>query len=414
MILRRSDHCHRFCFPQKALLFASAASVFFAKPAFAETKASVDVSANASFDSNPFLFTGRDTETATFRLEATPVISHNVGASNFNLTGKAEITEYSQRYDAAVNLRADGVASHKVDSRLTVRASVGVSSAVSNSDIANRNIPRPAAPDNQPAPVFDPANPGDDFSAIGIRQRQNSYRMGAGASYILSARDQITWSTNALLLRNDRQQGLSEYNFVSHNLGYNRQIDSRLSLGAVFIMSISDFRYVRFGDATTFSPQFSVKTKLNGRFDLSAFAGATITRVKLAVGERTSHGLSGSLNLCYREERNNACLSAQRQTAPASLGGVRVQNSISGSYSRRLSAADSISANASYSRANEPILGGQRAISFVTLQGRYERRFNARLFGHISGGYSDNYENGVPRRASIRGLLGVTYRFGVS
>jgi hypothetical protein len=378
----------------------------------AETLGSIELSSSVSYDSNPFLFVGKDTETASFRLEMIPRVSFSDGISEVRLTAAAEHVEYAHRYKPAQNLRVDVAAKSRLSSQLTISVQAAMASTIAATDLGRlADISDSSAPTATTTAEL-PLVPDDDFTVLGIRQRRNSYRFGASANYRISDRDEFRWSSNANLLRNGGQNGLNDYNYVSTQLVYSRALDSNFWIGAAIEAAESDFRYIFFGDASIISAGLSARLRFNERLELSGTAGATFTSVRVPTGRAKSTAFSGLANLCYSGELSSYCLNGLRQVLPTSFGGVRKRSSIGASYSLRASQYDTFRATASYSNASEPLLGTFRALSYLSAQGRYERRFDQRLFGFVSAGYADNFEDGVPRKASIRAMLGITYRFG--
>jgi hypothetical protein len=384
------------------MLAASVATLFHGRIVYAQTTGTVDVTASAGSDSNPFLFAGANTEAASFRLEMIPTITHSDGRSDFKLRASAQHIEFSRRYKSAQNFGIDATASHRVNAAVDIKADLGMSSAVSISDFG-------VAPGGV---GFEP-NP-DDVTLTGSRRRRTAYRLGSEVTYIVSGRDQLRWSSTANFVRTDRSVGLSEYDFVSHSIGYARKLNEGLSLGMAVTASLNDFKYTRFSDAELLSPQLAIEAKLNARLDLKASLGATFTRINLFTGKQSFTAFSGSGSICYKGNPGQGCLSAQRQVTPTILGGLRTYTSLGASYSLRVSEFDSFTANGSYGRASEPFLGGQRALRYIYTQARYERKFNQTLTGFVSAGYNDNSDSTISRKASVRAMLGVTYRFGAS
>jgi hypothetical protein len=388
-------------FSTKTVIFASVTSAILPDVAYAETQGSVAASATTSYDSNPFLFAGADTETASFRLEMAPRITYDDERSRITLAGTAQHVEYARRYKSAQNFGLDLATKYRVTPLLEVTANAAIGSSISNSD----------------APLFSPdlqPNPDVDVTLTGTRQRRTNFRVGSGLSYQISALDEIRWGTTANFVRSSGRGALNEYNLVTQNLGYARTVNENLTLGVGVTGSLSDFRYIRFGDAEILSPQIAIEARLSPRIDLQASGGATVTRINVATGKRSATGASGSATLCYTGPRTKSCFYGQRQATPTGFGGLRNLTSLGGSYSWRVSATDSFSAAGNYGYASEPLLGGQRAIKYLYVSGRYERRFRDNLVGFASTGYSDNSDASVPRKASVRASIGLTYRFGAN
>lgn len=386
---------------------ACVSCAIFPSFAVAETTSGVSVSASAGFDTNPFLGISNDSEVASFRLEVAPSVSYSDGVSEINLQTRAEHIEYLGKSGSAQNLSTSVAARHRLNERTTVTANFGLASSESQSDfIELQNIPG------------QPLNPGlpdglvDDITLLGTQTRRTAVTAGGSIVYQPSQFDEISFSSDLNLERYPRNSGLDDYDSVSQRLSYSRVLNESVSVGGMLEYSVGDFKYIRFGDATTLSPKFLIKARLGGRFDLNSTLGASFTSVNTPQGELKTTAIAGSASLCYRGAQDNFCINGQRQTVPTAIGGVRNITSLGTSYSVKLSSRDTFQSGTSYSRASAPIIGGTTKLDSLRIFGRLERRLNERAGIFVSGAYSNSSDTLSIKRSNIQAQLGITIRYG--
>jgi len=379
----------------------------FPAAAVAETSSGVSVSASTGFDTNPFLGVNNDREVASFRLEIAPSLSHSDGVTEINVRTRVEHVEYLGKFDSAQNLSTSIAAQTRINERTTVTANFGLASTKSQSDfIELQNIPG------------QPLNPGlpdvlvDDITLLGRQTRRTSVTAGSSIVYRPSQFDEVSFASNLNFQRYPKNIGLDDYDFASQNFSYSRVIDEGISLGGMLEYSVGDFKYIRFGGATTLSPKFLIKARLSSQFELNSTLGAAFTSVNTPQGELNATSVAGSASLCYRGAQDNFCLNGQRQTVPTAVGGVRTITSLGTSYSVKLSSRDTFQSGTSYSRASAPIIGGTTNLESIRVFGRLERRLNERAQMFVSGAYSNSSDTFATKRSNIQALLGITIRYG--
>ena len=381
--------------------------------AAAQDRLGVDVSASAGVSTNPFLRAGSTPTTGTGTIDVRPSYTLQRPLTTVRLEADAQFTKYTGDYDHNENYTLQGSASHKLSERTSITGAVSYLNSLVGSFVDSRvPVGVPVIDTGLPVYVNDPA-------LGGIGQRRQSYQASAGLSSLLSSRDQVNVQLSASV---NRFGGLlfSDYNYYSPTVGYSRALGPGFNVGASFTLGRTDYRGTGIGDATVYQPSLTVSRSLNERWTLDAAAGAAIATVREPTGiDRSSTAFNGTLNVCRRDSRWNACLSASRQTLPSAFQGVRTQTSASAFAGYRATAKDDVSLVASYSHAGNPVqqlvIGGPRVGSddYVTLTGNLSHRFRPRLSGFVSGGYNKSFGNDLFRRnANFTAQLGVNYRFG--
>ena len=387
-------------------IVAGAAALLLVSPADAQTGSDVAVTASTAYDSNPFLAFGGDTEVASFRLELAPSIYRSDGISSIKVSGRVEHVEYMRLYDSAQNLSANVSASHRINERVDVAATMSLSSSISTTDFAGPiGVGEELGPDDLPLPVD------NDITLLGDRQRRNQAAADASLRYTPSEFDEIRWSSSARANRYGSAR-LQDSDFASQRLAYSRRINSGLMIGGLVDASVSNFKDGRIGDAKTLSPQLSVSAMLGSRLQASGSFGVSFTRTQLAVGRDTYTAMTGNASLCYKGSLSNFCLNGLRQVLPSAIGGVRKQTSIGTTYSLRLSERETVQLGGNYSTASAPLAGTGGDFESIRGYARYERRLNERTSLFASAGYSDTSDDLGVRRSNIQGAVGITFKFG--
>ncbi len=393
-------------FKIRGLVVAGAAALLLASPANAESGSEVAVTASTSYDSNPFLAFGGDTDVASFRLELAPSVYRSDGISSIRVSGRAEHIEYLRRYDSAQNLSVNVAASHRINERLTANANMSISSSISTTDFVGPiGSAGELGPDELPIPVD------NDITLLGDRQRRNQAAVDASLRYTPSEFDEIRWSSSVRANRYGSAR-LQASDYASQQLAYSRRLNSGLTIGGIVYASISNFKDGRIGDARTVSPQLSISAMLSPRLQASGSFGLSFTRTELAAGRDTSTTFAGNATLCYKGSLSNFCVNGLRQVLPSAIGGVRKQTSTGATYSLRLSERETVQLGGSYSMASAPLAGTGGNFESIRGYARYERLLNERTRLFASAGYSDTSDDLGIRRSNVQGAVGITFKFG--
>ena len=407
---------HRAYFLNIALRCIPAASLSYAiipSTAVAETTSGFSVSASSGYDTNPFSGVDNNREVASFRLEVAPSLTYSDGVSEISVGSRIEHVEYLGKFKSAQNLSTSIAAQHRINERTTITANFGLSSTKSQSDFIG--LPNFPGQSSNPDQSLNPGLPDvlvDDISLLGREIRRTSVTAEGSIVYRPSPFDEVEFSSDLNFQRYPENSGLDDYDYGSQRLSYSRALDENISVGGLLEYSVGDFKYIRFGDATIFSPQFMIKARLNSQFEFNSSLGASFTSVDTALGKTNVTAVAGTGSLCHRGAKDNFCVNGQRQTLPTAIGGVRTVTSLGTSYSLKLSSRDSFQSGTSYSRASTPIAGGTTNFESVQIFGRLERSLNDRARIFVLGAYSNSSDELFENRSNIQAQLGITIRYG--
>ncbi|MBB6122495.1 hypothetical protein [Sphingobium subterraneum] len=377
--------------------------------AIGETMIGADVSANAQYSSNPYSSTTGKASSASAVVSADPFVLWRTEKSTTRLSGNINHTEYSRIYDSTTNFGANLAVDTKLDPRTGLRFGLGFSSAILNSNqlalspvVGNGGIVDPNLP-----PVLDPV------LANGFRDRQITYQGDASIDRALSARDRVNVGISGAATRfNGNNGNLREYNYGRGQIGYQRSLNARLSIGASMSVAVSDYLSRRQGDGTIYSPQLTVNWQPNSRWTINAAAGVSLSDQHNIVGKEQTTSFSGSLSACELQSLGSLCITASRSVVPSSLAGLSTQTSLGASYSRRLSERTTASLFASYSRSSESNGTGASTLDYLSSNASLSRRLSPRLSAFVSAGYTDSFKSVVNRPANYFGSVGVKMRIG--
>ena len=366
----------------------------------------MDVSASAGFDSNPFLSARPDPEVASLRLQLTPRFERDNGRSSIRAAGRFEHIEYLGRYRSLQNYGADFAGVHRLNERLEMNAG-----ALFRSDILATDLTNPLLGSGSVDPGIPTIPGGNDVTLLGQAERRNQFGGDAGLRWTPSNRDEFRLSSS---FRSDRFESgdLSDSDFYSQQLRYTRQISDTLNLGAVVDGSIINFSGAGFGDTKTITPQALVVAKLGNRLTASASFGVAISQVDLAAGEQTNTAFAGNLSLCREGIRSSLCVTGARQVLPSAIGGARVQTTGGLSYSLRLSERDSLQLGGNYSTASAPLAGAGGDFESINAFAGYERQLNERMRLQARAGYLDTSGQAAIEATNFQALVGISVTFG--
>ncbi|SIN60470.1 hypothetical protein SAMN02745824_0672 [Parasphingorhabdus marina DSM 22363] len=379
-------------------------------PAFAETQFYTDVSLGAGWSSNPYLQNGPQESTISGSVTVIPRLVLTEDVTTFDLRGLARIEEFDEdlRTNTAYGLSAS--VAHSLSERTQLRAQagfdgsiVGVNSGFFNPpDVINENFLPPVA---------------DDIGLNGTNQRRTSFQGGVGISHNISEVDSISLDVSATAVRFGDSVIQDEYNFFTQNVGYSRVLSETTSIGASVGLSQVNYLNQDQGDSNIISPSITFDQQIGPDFELSGAVGVSFARVDNGpLGKTNSTDFSGSFTLCRQGQTNNFCLSGSRQTLPSAFDGVRSQTSVGLGYTQKLSRKNDLSINAGYSRSSNPVLGptqiATETLEYVRGSATFNHRFQDRITGFISVGYSDTYQRSISREANTQASIGIRVRFG--
>lgn len=399
----------------RCLAVAGLASAGAVSKAQAETTRSVQATASAAYDSNPFLFFGNDNDTASFRLEVVPTLARVDEVSSLSVSAQAEYIEYASQFDPVQNGSITLAASEDLSERLQMSASFSVASTIITQNNNLQPSGEAAGADGQPTlPIANDLLLDEDITLLGRRQRTNSVNARGSLSYALSQYDAIEWSAVTNVRRVASGNGLNDSNFTEQRLGINHRFNDDLVVGGAVAASFSSFSEGGQGDARVFSPQIFVSAQLSPRISATGNFGVSFVRTEALGGAVNSRAFSGTGSVCYKDNRNNLCLNGQRQVLPSAIGQVLTQTVASVSYSTRLSERDTLQFGGSHSLASSPFGVASRDLESIRVYGRFERMLRERIRLFVNAGYSDTSDSLNDRRSNVQGSIGISMTFGNS
>lgn len=394
-------HARRCAIPVRFALAGLTLALPAAPGMAQEITASVDLSANAGYSSNPFLTTnGVGSGFVEGAIRPNVAITDDRGQTNFGAYYSRR--EYFKRYNGNDSYGLSGKGERRLSERVNVRALLAYdSSIIGAADPDGDQVIGPGIPDNP------------DIGLIGSRQRRRTITGSVGMTMQPTARD--TWSVdlNAMRTRYGNDLPFSQ-NYITYGgqLGYSRALSERTSIGAAVGYSEIDYDGSQF-DARIINPQLTFNTIFAGGWSLNAGLGASISTLKLPTGNRTKTALAGNLQLCRERERGRFCFGGSRTNDATGFGGVRTITDLFANYSYRLSERGTLRADARYSlndRDRSALVSGKQ--EYLSLSGGYSHKLNERLNVTADVGYRDVYSDSRSAEADIWGRAGVTYRLG--
>lgn len=384
-----------------------------------ETQASLSVSTGASVETNPYNTAGNNDASIAATFDVRPSVQWRSEQTTANLSGNAQFRQFTSRYGLEDNYSIGGNISTRVSERLTVFSNAGLSYSQGGFDNFGRSGLYPGVPiipENDPAlpVVVDPAI--IDVSLLGRRTRTTALDFGLGANAQVSAYSTLSLTASGRTSEY-RQSGLGNFATISGSAAYSHQLSDTTSIGLSGGLNRTDYRNTRVGDARTSSLSGTYDRRLGEAFSLFLSAGIARTRIDQPIGLPTSKfsSLTASARLCKRGELDSLCIAGSRSPQPSAIGNVRVNNTITGDYSRRLSERESISLNGSYARTGRGrgIAGALPGNDFASAALRYDNRLRDNLTFYAGTNFSKIYGSSSRNGNNYGVNIGLQYSFGV-
>jgi hypothetical protein len=369
---------------------------------------SLDVSATAGFETNPFLIDLPDTGTASLRLSLLPTFSSQGARGDVRVSARIEQIEYTGNYDAVQNVGADFRSRFTLNERLQGNVDLSFDSGVFVTNLAGLG-PVDGAPDEVGV-----LPGGDDITLLGLDQRRTQYQAGGGLRYQLSERDELDVSMSFRADRFGQQdsQDLQESDFLTGRMSYARQVSSGLTIGVAVDASSIDFVEQSLGGISTISPQAIVVLAFSPTWELTGSLGVASIRSDTGFSEETSTAFSGDVSICRSGVRANLCLTGARQVVPFGIGGAGLQSNVGASYSLRLSERETFSLSANYGKASEAFLAQGGGIETVSAFLGYQLELAERVRLSADARYTDLRVDLGANVSNFQALVGVTVSLG--
>ena len=372
----------------------------------------VDLEAGAGYGTNPNLRFGDHTGSGFGRLSAHAVHTRVSARTTTVFSGFAQETFYTNHYSSGLSLDLSARHSARVSEKLQIFGDADFAYD-KGGQLDTRIIGVPNVP-LAPGAVLPPELliPGSDFLSVTGRQ----YRVSAhlGGQLALGARDYLT-ASGGIEHSVFKGSGFdTRYTTVPLSIGYDRQINSRTTIGARLSAAHTDYD----GPANVWNitPQATIQTALSERLTLSGALGISYASIDDGVTTRHSTGVAADASLCSRGDRDQFCARASINQEATTAAGPARNIMLGVDYSRRLDAYQTIRFSLDANRYSSPtsFVTGQTFshATYVRAAADYTRSLGHRLFGGVSVAARKLTERGPDPRADVSGSVFIRYRLG--
>lgn len=376
----------------------------------------LDLEAGLGYSSNAGL--RFDSESSAFgRLSASGFHSWNSETGVISLRGYLENTTYFRHYGSKQLWSLGAATTQQLSPTVTVFGDLGFSGDFGG-QLSNRLFYTPGDP-----VLPDPANPLPDPTVnpdlFNINGRQYRLSGSVGASIRSGPRSSISLTAGAAHAFSTGDNKDADYTSFTGSGAYSRQVSERTSAGVRVSLSRQDFK--RGGWSNTVNPAVFVSTQLNEQLSAEGSVGVMRVYQHFDGESDKSTSISFSGSLCNVTESTRFCGRVSRDATTgltsAVLGGraqAAITTSASLSYSRKLSANDSIQASLSASRYRTAasVVGVNPTSTYVSGVVGYDRHIGARLFGGVQGGVRRLYQSGPDPDMDFNATVYLRYRLG--
>jgi hypothetical protein len=306
-----------------------------------DAQTTVGIDASAKFASNPLLEPGRDNAAMVFEISVLPEFKDVDSRGNsIDLAGVATLREYSRRYSRAVLGSFTATREFRQSERFSGKASLGVT----------RDL------------VGDTPTIGVD-ALVAPQSLRTTLNASGDILWHPDALTTITPAISALRSTYDRTTELRETRSAEASVDYARKISGTTTLGVRPLVAISHtlgqptlHRYAFYG---TVQQRLSPVLQLD--FDLGAEHLPSSDAIAPAVAARPSATLlAGSMRLCAKARRLDACLSAELGSQVSALDGFQRTKSVRATVAYHLSERKLVTVQLDYQRIAAAVSLGQR------------------------------------------------------
>lgn len=251
---------------------------------------------------------------------------------------------------------------------------------------------------------------------VSLSQRQ--YRVGGtgGASLTISPRDSLSANFGAQRIwfkgRAVTNGGLLDYNVLSTNIAWRRQVNERLSAGVRMIASKTDYTMGR--SILSYGPQVTGDISLDERTQLGGAIGVVRTERNFGPAgvDRNSNDLAFDASICRNYEYERFCGNISRRTQTGAIGSSTSSSALFANYSRRLTARDQVQASVGFVTNEGDAAFGLGKQNFYTVSGSFDRKISQRLSAGIDLVARKSTIGGPDPKADVGGSLFIRNRFG--
>ncbi len=367
----------------------------------------IDASVGVSYEGNPFLVSGQDTESGAGFIQFDPSFRSIGETTSVFIGANLRAEEYFRSYDRNLSARLGLDVSSRVSSRTTLRGRVAGStsrtSALDFFPLAGSLTP------TVPPPIALP-----DVTFAGTDRRTSQLEAGLGLDHDITSRDRLSFDLAGSMTDLSRtDQG--DFRYGAATVDYRRTISEQTSGSLSLRFSVFDYLGRTADDGITFTPTAGISARLGPKVTFDASGGASLSRIKRVGGGNLSHVAPAfRAKLCYIAAAGSTCAIASRESQPTALSGLSSVTNLAMSASRRLGARDEFSAQVSYtlnSRPPESTTAGSSA-DLLSISANYVHEFNRRFAGFITPSYTRLTDEGIPQRSNPGVRIGLRYRFG--
>jgi hypothetical protein len=372
----------------------------------------VDLEAGAGYGSNPNFRFGDNTGSGFGRISANATHTRVSARTTTVFSGFAQETFYTNRYSSALSLDLSARHSAQVNEKLQLFGDVGFAydkgGQLDTRIVGIPNVPLP------PGTILPPELllPGGDFLSVTGRQ----YRASAhfGGQLALTTRDFLS-ASSGIEHSVFKGGGLdARYTTIPVEVGYDRQISSRTTIGARISAAHTDYD----GPLRVWvvTPEATIQTALSERMTFSGGLGVSYSSVNDGIDTRHSTGLAANANLCSRGDRDQFCAVAAISQQAATVAGPARSVTVGVNYSRQLDADQTIRFSLDANRYSSPtsLITGESFSHATYVRGAadYTRRFGGRWFGGVSVAARKLAQGGPDPKADVSGSIFIRYRLG--
>ncbi|MEO6718406.1 MAG: hypothetical protein ABIM50_14315 [Novosphingobium sp.] len=375
--------------------------------AWADNGLQLDVSGGGSYERNPFLLPGDDTDSGAAYIQVDPTYRLTSKVSTVSIGGTLRAEKYFRRYDENLSARLGIDASRRVSSSTTLRGRFAARTSRTTA-LDFFSAPGALGPGSVP-PVLLP-----DVTVAGNSTRTTELQAGMGFDLDLSQRDQLS-ADLAASITYFSGPSMSDFRYGSATVNYSRKLSERSSLSFSVRVGVFDYLDRTADDGVTYTPTVGLTTTLGPRVTLFVSGGASVSRVKRIDGSNFSTvapSLQGKV--CYRSENGSTCANAAHDSQPTGLSGLSTVSNFGVSVIRRLNAKDEFSAYASYTLTTRrpEALTTTPAADLLTITGTYSHDLSKKIAAFASPSYTYLTGTGTPRHSNPGMRIGLRVRFG--
>ena len=372
----------------KAIGLVAATLLAGAAPAVAAPlELSGKVEGRVGYGTNPFVRFGADKAAAFVGGTIAPVLKYQRATGMTTLSGLYDRDQYAKLYGnpdtASVRLQQE----EKLRSNLDLTASLAYISSVS--PIGNGTID----------PTIDP---------LAIGTRSHKIEANGGLTWRPTERDTLAVTGGYQHGSYKRSSGLSSYDFYNASASYLHQVNARTQIGAR--MGYSQTRSGSFPSVQSYEPGVVLVERFSAIWVLNANLGVSFRKTP-GLSE-SSKGLGFSASLCGTYPLTSICATADRVTSASGFGGARINSDFAIRITQKLTQADTLHFEATYTDSKSIALIGGRAQQVTQMVGSYDHLLNDRWSVGLDGRYQSRSQDLVGSAHSVGGSVHIRYLIG--